>query len=89
MSIRAAFRRPLENDMIRLIRRTRRYFLAAIGSGTTFLLSGCDPTIQATVEDGIITASNSLLAAFLRAIVELGAEDPDQSLVQALITPFV
>ena len=73
----------------RLIRRIRRYSLAAIAAGATFQLGGCDPTIRTTVEDGIITASNSLLAAFLRAIVELGAEDPDQSLVQALITPFV
>ena len=75
--------------MIRLIRRTRRYLLATIGAGTTFLLSSCDPTIQTTVENGIITASNSLLAAILRAITELAAEDPDQSLVRALMTPFV
>ncbi len=36
--------------------------------------TGCDPTIQATVQNGIITSSQSLLSAFLQAVTALIAE---------------
>ncbi len=49
--------------------RTRRILIAALGG--LFLLGGCDPTIQQTVENGIISLSTGLLgsvfAAFLQA----------------------
>lgn len=35
--------------------------------GSTLLLSSCDPTIQSTVENGIITVANSFLASLLQA----------------------
>jgi hypothetical protein len=47
--------------------RWQRFALAVLG--TTFFLSGCDPTISSTVENGIITASNSLLTAWLQALI--------------------
>jgi hypothetical protein len=35
---------------------------------------GCDPTIRATTENGIISLSQSFFGAFLQALVQLGAE---------------
>lgn len=43
-------------------------------TGMTFILGGCDPTIQTTVENGIISASNSLFTAFLQAAVQVVTE---------------
>ncbi len=43
-------------------------------AGSLFFLDSCDPTLRTTVENGIISASNSLLASILQALVELGAE---------------
>ncbi len=74
--------------MVGLMKRVRRYVLATCGVGTAFLLSGCDPNIQQTVEDGIINVSNGFLAALIRALTELGAEDPTQT-SQVMITPIV
>ena len=48
--------------------------LATLGMGTTLFLNGCDPSIKATIEDGIITLANSFLTALLQAFVQLGAE---------------
>lgn len=49
-----------------------RLLLAATGG--VYILSGCDPSIQTTVENGIISISTSLLASFFQAAIELGAE---------------
>lgn len=49
-------------------RRMRR--LAPILAGV-FLLGGCNPTIQATVESGIISSSQAVLNAFFGAIVNI------------------
>lgn len=43
-------------------------------AGSLFFLDSCDPTLRTTVENGIISASNSLLASILQALVELGSE---------------
>lgn len=51
-----------------------RLWLLRAGIAATLLLTGCDEELRATVEDGIITASSSLLAAFLRALTDLGNE---------------
>jgi hypothetical protein len=48
-------------------------------AGTTFILSGCDPTVRSTVEDGIITLSTSLLASVFRALTELASEAGEQT----------
>lgn len=48
--------------------------LAAAAGGMLFLFEGCDPTTRASIENGIITASSSLLGAFLRAAIDLGTE---------------
>jgi hypothetical protein len=54
--------------------------LAALtAAGTTFILSGCDPQLRATVENGIITLSTSLLTSVLRALTELAQEAGDQT----------
>ncbi len=45
--------------------------LALLTAGTTLFLSGCDPTIQSTVQSGIISAANGLLTAFLTALTQL------------------
>ena len=60
---------------MRVTRQKIRWLrLATLVTGTTFFLNGCDPSIKATVEDGIITLANSFLTALLQAFVQLGAE---------------
>ena len=53
----------------------RRLALAA--AGTTFILSGCDPQLRATVENGFISLSTSALTAVMRALLELWQESGD------------
>lgn len=48
--------------------------LAILGAGATFILSGCDPQLRATVESGIITLSQSLLGSIFQALLQLSAE---------------
>jgi hypothetical protein len=48
--------------------------LATLATGTAFFLEGCDPSVKTTIENGIINVANSLLTAFLQALVQLGAE---------------
>ena len=57
-----------------MLNRVRRWTLLAAAGGSVLFLSGCDPTLKGTVEDGIITTSQSVFAAFLRALIELGDE---------------
>ena len=60
---------------MRVTRQKVRWLrLATLAMGTTFFLNGCDPSIKATIEDGIITLANSFLTALLQALVELGAK---------------
>jgi hypothetical protein len=56
------------------IRRSKRLAaVAALGCG--FLFGGCDPTLRATAESGIIAASNALFSSFLTAAVQLILEN--------------
>ncbi len=52
---------------------TEAWLLATLG-GLLALVSGCDPTIKATVEDGVITVSQSLFGAFITALIQLAGE---------------
>ncbi len=45
---------------------------AILASGTTLILGDCDPTIQATVEDGIIDTTSALIGSFFQAILQVG-----------------
>lgn len=54
--------------------RGRQWRLAAALAAGLAFLSGCDPTLQATIEDGIITASSSFVGALIRALIELASE---------------
>jgi|GEM_PF-4641178 len=47
---------------------------AMMAAGTTFFMSGCDPQLTSTVENGIITLSTSLLASVMRALIEVAQE---------------
>lgn len=52
-------------------RKMKRMFLSqmlALGSGTALLFSGCDPTLRADVENGVINVSQSFLTALIQAI---------------------
>jgi hypothetical protein len=60
--------------------------LALVTLGATFLLSGCDPQLRSTVEDGIITVSTSLLGSLLQAIIQLASEADEQT--ARLLTGF-
>ncbi len=59
---------------MREMQRCRERWLVVVAAGVLVLTAGCDPTLQATVEDGIISLSTSFFGALLRAILELGAE---------------
>ncbi len=48
--------------------------LAAASLGTTLLLGDCDPTIQGTVEDGIINVSTTLLTSTFQALIQIFSE---------------
>ena len=54
-------------------------WLALAAAGSTFFMSGCDPTLRTTVENGIITLSQSLLGSFLRVFIDLLGEKNDQT----------
>ncbi len=43
-------------------------------TGSVMFLQGCDPTLRATVEDGLITTSTSLFGAFMRAFINVASE---------------
>ena len=49
-------------------------WLAVATTGTAFFMNGCDSTLQTTVENGIITLSQSLLTVIFRALIALGEE---------------
>ncbi len=55
------------------IRATEGWLLATLGGLLTFL-SGCDPTIRATVENGVISLSQTLFGSFISALVQLAGE---------------
>lgn len=60
--------------------------IALAASGTVLFLNGCDAQTRATVESGIITSSSSLLAAILRAVIELAGEaQSDTTTAQAAL----
>lgn len=48
--------------------------IAAWLCGTTFILGGCDPTLQATVEDGIIASATSFTTSFMAALIQVLTE---------------
>jgi hypothetical protein len=58
--------------------KIRNGLLAAMLAGSLFFTSACDPTVQTTVENGAVSASQSLFGAYLRAILELNAEQQQQ-----------
>lgn len=68
------------------VRRTHywKVALASAALGTTLQLGGCDPTIRATVESGIINATTSFLTTFYQALFQVlieaqQADDPNQT----------
>jgi hypothetical protein len=58
--------------------------LALLAAGATFFLSGCDPQIRSTVENGIITLSTSLLSSVLQAFIQL-AQEANQQTARAVL----
>ena len=60
--------------MRRMMQRGHLIRLTAMLSGGLFFLNGCDPTLRATVENGIVTTSNSFIASLLQAVLQVGAE---------------
>jgi hypothetical protein len=53
--------------------------LTVLAAGATFILGGCDPQLRGTVEDGIITLSQSLLGSILQALIAVGQEATSQT----------
>jgi hypothetical protein len=54
-------------------RGVESWLLATIG-GLLSLVCGCDPTIRATVENGVISLSQTLFGSFITALVQLAGE---------------
>jgi len=52
----------------------RQWWLVTVIVGSLAFTTGCDPTLKATVEDGIISLSTSFFSAFLQALLQLGTE---------------
>jgi hypothetical protein len=63
-----------EIPVLKRFGRSIQMRVLAGAAGSALLLGGCDPTIQATVENGIITATNSLIASFFQAVLQLSQE---------------
>lgn len=65
-------------DKERIMRTYRKHargrWLVAAVCSLALAASGCDATLKATVEDGIITASQSLFGSFLNALIQLAQE---------------
>lgn len=55
--------------MRKLVLRNRSLCTAVLSG--SFILGGCDPTIQSTVEDGIISVSTALLGSFFQALLQV------------------
>ncbi len=60
--------------MQKAMRRIGGLCLALALSGAALFSTGCDPTLQAAVENGIITSSQSLLASILQAAIAVAGE---------------
>ncbi len=53
--------------------------LAMLTTGTTRFLDGCDPSVKATIENGVITTTNSFITALFQALIQLGTEAAQNS----------
>jgi hypothetical protein len=71
--------------MRKLTNRATWTRLLLLAGGSLFFLNGCDPTLRATVEDGIINSSASLVGALVRALIELGSEAQTTTTAQLFI----
>lgn len=57
-------------------------FLGLIGAGGgLWLLGSCDPTIQTTVENGLINASTALLTSTIRGLIQAISEAGDTAMI--------
>ena len=56
-------------------KRTALRLMIALTMGTSLILGGCDPTIQATVENGIINTTTSFLTSFFQAVLQVYTQD--------------
>jgi hypothetical protein len=63
----------------------RLSLIAGALSGSLLFLNGCDPQTRQTVENGIITASSSLLAALLQAVIALWKEANASTTTAAIV----
>ncbi|MBI5864705.1 MAG: hypothetical protein HZB38_09390 [Planctomycetes bacterium] len=68
----------------RLMGRLMRFSATLSAGGSLLLLDGCDPTIQSTVENGIINVSTALLASLAQAITQVYTQDSTIWLSSAL-----
>jgi hypothetical protein len=62
--------------------RRGRTLLALLVMSSSLMSSGCDPTIRATVENGVINTSTAALASLFQAGLQLFIEsrqDPNQT----------
>lgn len=48
--------------------------IVMLAAGSALFLGGCDPQLRATIENGIISTSTSLLASVMQALIQLAAE---------------
>ena len=70
------WRQPISDEELNMRERLgrRQWWLVAAVVASLAFTTGCDPTLKATVEDGIISLSTSFFSAFLQALLQLGEE---------------
>lgn len=61
--------------------------LATTAMGSTLILGDCDPTVRATVEDGIINLSTAALGSVFDAVIELFQESQTEETTASLMRP--
>jgi hypothetical protein len=54
--------------------RLHRLGLLAAAGATLFQFGSCNPTIRATVEDGLITLTTALFSSFVEALLQVVQE---------------
>ncbi len=65
----------LQQELNMYQRRNSRKWLPVLAVvGLLTLSTGCDPTLRASVEDGVISVSTAFFGSLLQALVTLGTE---------------
>lgn len=71
--------------MRKVFTRAMWWSLAVVVAGGVLLSVGCDANTKAALEDGVISASSSLVGAVLQALIGLFNQQQTQTTAQAVM----